>query len=161
MTRRNFSLQKENGCKVQLSFVKCCTLVVTEGYHIYHILLSPLNKLVTCHFIMSTMYIIRTSWAHIKSKRQRSWRFWAPQKGLRTPRKFLYSKEYLHWLNDTGKTFVLLNSVQEFIEIQAWLLLTFFLCLHNQLISVYYMSQEYRCLKNAIHQLERDEWLLL
>ena len=40
MTCRNFSLQKGNGCKVQLRFVKCSTLVVTEGYHI---LLSPLK----------------------------------------------------------------------------------------------------------------------
>ena len=47
MTHRNFSPQKENDCKVQLRFVKCCTLVVTEGYHI---LLSLLNRLVTCHF---------------------------------------------------------------------------------------------------------------
>ena len=31
----------------------------------------------------------------------------------------------------TGKKCVLLNSVQEFIEREAWLLLTFFLCLHN------------------------------
>ena len=30
----------------------------------------------------------------------------------------------------TEKT-VLLNSVQEFIEIEAWMLLTFFTCLHN------------------------------
>ena len=36
----------------------------------------------------------------------------------------------------TGKI-VLLNSVQEFIEIEAWLLLTFFLCLHNQLLSMH------------------------
>ena len=43
MTRRNFSLQKENDSEVQLRFVKCCTLVVTERYHI---LLSPLNRLV-------------------------------------------------------------------------------------------------------------------
>ena len=35
MTRRNISLQKENDCKFQLRFVKCCTLVVTEGYQIY------------------------------------------------------------------------------------------------------------------------------
>ena len=28
-----------------------------------------------------------------------------------------------------------LNSVQNFIEIQGWLLLTFFICLHNQLSS--------------------------
>ena len=65
MTHINFLLQKENDCKVQLRFVKCCTLVVTERYHI---LLFPLNKLVTCHFIMSRMYIIRISWAHIKRK---------------------------------------------------------------------------------------------
>ena len=35
----------------------------------------------------------------------------------------------------TGKTCALLNSVQKFIEIQGWLLLTFFICLHNQLNS--------------------------
>ena len=34
----------------------------------------------------------------------------------------------------TGKT-VLPNSVQGFIGKEAWLPLTFFLCLHNQLIS--------------------------
>ena len=50
MTRRNSSLQKENDCKVQLCFVKCCTLVVTEGYHI---LVYPLNRLATYHFIPS------------------------------------------------------------------------------------------------------------
>ena len=32
-----------------------------------------------------------------------------------------------------GRTCALLNSVQKFIEMQGWLLLTFFLCLHNQL----------------------------
>ena len=32
-----------------------------------------------------------------------------------------------------GKSYVLLNSVQDFIEIEAWLLLTFFICLQNQL----------------------------
>ena len=35
-----------------------------------------------------------------------------------------------------GKNSVLLNSAQEFIEIEAWLLLTFFLCLRNQLSSI-------------------------
>ena len=100
MTSRNFSLQKENDCKVQLRFVKCCTLVVTEGYHI---LLSPLNRLVRCHFIMFRMYIIRTSWEHNQrkrkcSERERSW-------GSETLRRgFLGSKEYLDWFNDTGKT---------------------------------------------------------
>ena len=33
---------------------------------------------------------------------------------------------------------VLLNSVQEFTKIEVWLLLTFFLRLHNQLISIHF-----------------------
>ena len=37
-----------------------------------------------------------------------------------------------HWENC-----VLLNSVQEFIEIEAWLHRTFFLCLNNQSISLH------------------------
>ena len=43
---------------------------------------------------------------------------------------------------------MLLNSAQEFIQIQAWLLQA-------------HVIKEYRCLKNVIHQLERNEWLLL
>ena len=55
-------------------------------------------------------------------------------------RKFLGSKEHLDWFNNTHReNFVLLDSVQEFIEIKAWLLQPFFLSLHNQLISVYYI----------------------
>ena len=50
------------------------------------------------------------------------------------PEKILGPKEHLDWLNNTHReNFVLLDSVQEFIEIQAWLRL------HNQLISVYYI----------------------
>ena len=53
-----------------------------------------------------------------------------------------------------------LDSVQKFIEIQGWLLLTFFTCLHNQLSS--FNSIIYRCLKNVIHQIgSKNEWLLL
>ena len=41
-------------------------------------------------------------------------------------------------LNDTNsENCVLLNSVQEFIETEAWLLLIFFQCLHNQFISIH------------------------
>ena len=65
MTRRNVSLQKQNDCKFQSSFVKCCTLVVAEGNHI---LFSLLDKLVRCHF-MFRMYIIRPSWEHNLQKR--------------------------------------------------------------------------------------------
>ena len=141
MTRRNFSLQKENDCKFQLRFVKCCTLVVTEGYHI---LLSPLNRLVRCHFIMFRMYIIRTSWEHNQWKRKcsnfkRRWGVWVPQKGFwgrSTLRKFLGSKEYLDWLNDTGKT--LFYSIQ-YKNLLKYKLGWPFSCLHNQLISTYYI----------------------
>ena len=47
---------------------------------------------------------------------------------------------------------------------KAWLLLTFFLCLYNQLISIHCIVthiKEYRCLKNVIHQIDSNEWLLL
>ena len=37
----------------------------------------------------------------------------------------------------TGKSCVLLSSVQKVIEKEAWQLLTFFLCLHNQLNSIH------------------------
>ena len=50
----------------------------------------------------------------------------------------------------------------EFIAIEAWLLLTFFICcLHNQSISLHSIVKEYICLKNVIHQTDRNEWLLL
>ena len=117
MTCRNFSLQKENDCKVQLRFLKCCTLVVTEGYHI---LLSPRNKLVTCHLLCrgciswepaGHILNVSVNGAGGSEPLRRGFRAWSPL------RKFLDSKEYLDWLKDTGKTFVLVNSVQEFIEI--------------------------------------------
>ena len=37
----------------------------------------------------------------------------------------------------TGKNCVLLNSVQEITEIEAWLLLIFFICLRNKLSSIH------------------------
>ena len=43
---------------------------------------------------------------------------------------------------------MLLNSAQEFIQIQAWLLQA-------------HVIKEYRCLKNVIRQLERNEWFFL
>ena len=59
---------------------------------------------------------------------------------------------------------MLLNLVQEFAEIEAWLLLTFFLCLRNLVIPIHILLshiKEYRCLKNVIHQKDINEWLLL
>ena len=44
----------------------------------------------------------------------------------------------LQLFNDTHKeNYVLLNSAQELIEVETWLLLTSLLCLHNQLIVTY------------------------
>ena len=46
----------------------------------------------------------------------------------------------------------------------AWLLLTFFIYLHNQLSSIHSLSRirQYKCLKNVIHQVDKKtEWLLL
>ena len=60
-----------------------------------------------------------------------------------------------------GKT-VLLNSVQEFIEMQYWLLLTFCICLHNQLSSIHsilHVNKECRCLNKIFHQIDR-KWMV-
>ena len=54
-----------------------------------------------------------------------------------------------------------LDSVQRFIEIQGWLLLTFFMCLHKE-FAVLLIILSYRYLKNMNHQVgSKDEWLLL
>ena len=47
--------------------------------------------------------------------------------------KIFYQTLYLN--NTHRENCVLLNSVQECFEIEAWLLLTFFICLYNQLKS--------------------------
>ena len=52
-----------------------------------------------------------------------------------------------------------LDSVQKFIETQGWLLLTFFICLHNQLSSfnsIIVQISEKRDSSNS-----KNEWLLL
>ena len=71
---------------------------------------------------------------------------------------------YMLALNNTHReNWVLLNSLQYFTEIEAWLLFpTFFLYLRNK-FPYRLMSQikESRCLKNVIHQISRNEWLLL
>ena len=46
----------------------------------------------------------------------------------------------------------------------AWVLVTFFIRLHNQLSSMHSVIRikEYKCLKNVIHQIDiKKEWLLL
>ena len=50
-------------------------------------------------------------------------------------------------------------------RIDAWLLLTFFICLQNQLSSIHsilLINKECRCLKNVLHQIDsKNECLLL
>ena len=53
-----------------------------------------------------------------------------------------------------------LDSAQEFNEIQCWLLLTFFICFHNQLSS--FNSIIVQISEKQIHQVgSKNEWLLL
>ena len=53
-----------------------------------------------------------------------------------------------------------LGSLQKFIEIRGWLLLTFSICLHNQLRS--FNSIIVQMPKDMIHQVgSKNEWLLL
>ena len=43
----------------------------------------------------------------------------------------------------------------------TWLLLIFFLSLHNQFLHFLFSHiKEYRCLKNVTHQIDKNEWLL-
>ena len=52
-----------------------------------------------------------------------------------------------------------LDSVQKFIEIQVWLLLTFFICLHNQLSSFNSIIVETSEKRDSSSR--QNEWLLL
>ena len=53
-----------------------------------------------------------------------------------------------------------LNSVQKFIEIQDWLLMTFFICLHSQLS--YFNSIIVQMPEKHVHQIgSNNECLLL
>ena len=56
----------------------------------------------------------------------------------------------------------LLNSVQKFIEIQGWQLLTLFICLHNQLKLSSFNSIFVQMSKKCVHQIgSKNKWLLL
>ena len=163
MTRRNFSLQKENDYIFQLCFVKCCTFV-TEGYHE---LLSLLNRLVRSHFIMVRVYIIRTSWEHNQRKSKCS------ELGVLSPsegdlggrvslRKFLGPKEYLDWFNNTGKTLSYSIQCKNLLKYKLGCSWPFYYVYTINFYILYcHIIKECRCLKNANHQLERNEWLLI
>ena len=61
-----------------------------------------------------------------------------PHQEIRRNFGILRSESFANIVNDTHReNCILLNSVQEFIEIEAWLLLIFFLCLRNLLIPTY------------------------
>ena len=78
-------------------------------------------------------------------------------------RRFLGSKEYLDWLKNTGKT--LLYSIQYKNLLKYKLGCSWPLPIFTQSINFYvlycHIDKEYRCLKNVIHQLEKNGWLLL
>ena len=163
MTRRKFSLEKENDCKAQLLFVKCCTLV-TEGYHK---LLSPLNRLVICHFIMSRKYIIRagniiSGKGSVVSVNEAggSETLIRGFRGRSPLIMFLGSKEYLDWLNLYRKNFVLLRIYWN-TSLATPNLFSMFTQSINFYILYCHIIKEYRCLKNVIPQLKRNERLLL
>ena len=92
---------------------------------------------------------------------------------LQTIRLFSWSTSRRHWIikpvhqlhyfNDTHRE--KLNFIQFSTRMADWLLLTFLICLYNQLGSIMHSSITYknsRWLKNVIHQIERkNKWLLL
>ena len=62
-------------------------------------------------------------------------------------------------LNDTHME-ELRALLKKFIEIQGWLLLTFFICLHNQLSS--FNSIIVQMSEKRVHQIDsKNQWLLL
>ena len=74
------------------------------------------------------------------------------------PRKCLGSKEYLDWFNNTGKTLSYSIQYKNLAAHDLFLMFTQSIYFY---ILYYHIIKEYRCLKNAIHQLERTEWFLL
>ena len=74
------------------------------------------------------------------------------------------SKIFLHNRSHMQKSYQCRQKAYLKQNMAAWLLLTFFICLHNQLSSIHSLSgiKEYKCLKNVIHQIDsKNEWLLL
>ena len=65
-------------------------------------------------------------------------------------------------INDTHRENLSFTHISTIMA--AWLLLTFYICLHNQLTCIHSIItyQMYRRLKNVIHQIDsKNEWLLL
>ena len=64
-------------------------------------------------------------------------------------KKIAKETQIFHFFNDSRRE--KLYFIQFSTKMAAWLLLTFFIFLHNQLSSIH--SIKYRCLKNVIHQI--------
>ena len=60
-----------------------------------------------------------------------------PDSAMKSENKYNLIKKVFELRILKGKNCVLLNSVQEFNEIESWLLVTLFTCLYNQLSSIY------------------------
>ena len=167
MAHRNFSLQKENDCKFQLHFVKCCTLVFLRDT-IYYFLCwtDQSDAILLCSGCISleragntisrkgsVASVNRTGWSQTLRRGFR---------GQNPLTKFLGSKEYLDRFNDIGKT--LSHSIQYKNYWNTSLTARDLFPMFTQSFYFYiiycHIIKEYRCLKKAIHQLERHEWLL-
>ena len=56
------------------------------------------------------------------------------------PKHNIRRKNFFYLTLITGKSRVLLSSVQEFVEIEAWLFQAFSFCLHKQISSVNFIG---------------------
>ena len=77
-------------------------------------------------------------------------------------RKFLGSKEYLDWFNNTGKTLSYSIQYKNLLKYKLGCYDLFLMFTQSIYFCILYchIIKEYRCLKNATHRLERNEWLL-
>ena len=85
-------------------------------------------------------------------------------RGWNPLRKSLASKEHLEWFNDTQEK-LCFTQFSTRIYGNTGLAVPDLFRMFTQSVNIYilycHVIKECRCLKNAIHQLERNEWLLL
>ena len=85
-------------------------------------------------------------------------------RGWNPLRKSLASKEHLEWFNDTQEK-LCFTQFSARIYGNTGLAVPDLFRMFTQSVNIYilycHVIKECRCLKNAIHQLERNEWLLL
>ena len=66
--------------------------------------------------------------------------FFSPILKVTIPKHNIKRKTFFSLMLVTGKNCSLLSSVQAFIQIEAWLLLAFSFCLHNQISSINFID---------------------